>query len=57
MGKKSKAEKKGKNGKKKDEILIEPHDLPAILVQAARSMRTVLSAICSKVVSTPDRTA
>ncbi|MBK5565937.1 MarR family transcriptional regulator [Ensifer sp. 2YAB10] len=43
MGKKSKAEKKGKNGKKKDEILIEPHDLPAILVQAARSMRTVLS--------------
>ncbi|WDZ76089.1 MarR family transcriptional regulator [Ensifer adhaerens] len=43
MGKKSKAEKKGKNGKKKDELLIEPHDLAAILVQAARSMRTVLS--------------
>ncbi|HEV7304594.1 MarR family winged helix-turn-helix transcriptional regulator [Ensifer sp.] len=44
MGKKNKAEKKGKNGKKKDEFLIdEPHDLAAILVQAARSMRTVLS--------------
>ena len=43
MGKKNKAEKKGKNGKKKDEFLNEPHDLAAILVQAARSMRTVLS--------------
>lgn len=44
MGKKNKAEKKGKNGKKKDELLIdEPHDLAAVLVQAARSMRTVLS--------------
>ncbi|OCO98104.1 MULTISPECIES: MarR family transcriptional regulator [unclassified Ensifer] len=44
MGKKNKAEKKGKNGKKKDEFLAdEPHDLAAILVQAARSMRTVLS--------------
>ncbi|RDL50027.1 Transcriptional regulator SlyA [Ensifer sp. M14] len=43
MGKKNKAEKKGKNGKKKDELLAEPHDLASILVQAARSMRTVLS--------------
>ena len=32
MGKKNKAEKKGKNGKKKDELLIEPHDLAAVLV-------------------------
>jgi DNA-binding MarR family transcriptional regulator len=45
MGKKSKAEKKGKNGKKKDEIIVEAHDhdLASMLVQAARSMRTVLS--------------
>ena len=45
MGKKSKAEKKGKNGKRKDEIAAEAldHDLASILVQAARSMRTVLS--------------
>ncbi|MEI2301384.1 MarR family winged helix-turn-helix transcriptional regulator [Ensifer sp. MJa1] len=49
MGKKNKAEKKAKNGKRKDEFLekeeflAEPHDLAAILVQAARSMRTVLS--------------
>ncbi len=43
MGKKNKAEKKGKNGKKKDELLAEPHDLASILVQAARSMRTVMS--------------
>lgn len=45
MGKKSKAERKGKNGKKKDEIVAEAndHDLASVLVQAARSMRTVLS--------------
>ncbi|PST18736.1 MarR family transcriptional regulator [Mesorhizobium plurifarium] len=43
MGKKSKAEKKGKNGKKKDEIVAEANDLASVLVQAARSMRTVLS--------------
>ncbi|ACP26663.1 putative transcriptional regulator, MarR family [Sinorhizobium fredii NGR234] len=45
MGKKSKAEKKGKNGKRRDEIVAEAHDhdLASILVQAARSMRTVLS--------------
>ncbi|MDW9449978.1 MarR family transcriptional regulator [Sinorhizobium meliloti] len=45
MGKKSKAERKGKNGKKKDEIVAEAndHDLTSVLVQAARSMRTVLS--------------
>jgi DNA-binding MarR family transcriptional regulator len=45
MGKKSKAERKGKNGKKKDEIFAEAndHDLASVLVQAARSMRTVLS--------------
>lgn len=45
MGKKSKAEKKAKNGKKKDELAAEVHDqdLASLLVQAARSMRTVLS--------------
>lgn len=45
MGKNSKAERKGKNGKKKDEIVAEAndHDLASVLVQAARSMRTVLS--------------
>lgn len=45
MGKKSKAERKGKNGKTKDEIVAEAndHDLASVLVQAARSMRTVLS--------------
>ncbi|MQX51077.1 MarR family winged helix-turn-helix transcriptional regulator [Sinorhizobium medicae] len=45
MGKKSKAEKKGKNGKKRDEIVAEAndYDLASVLVQAARSMRTVLS--------------
>lgn len=43
MGKKSKAEKKGKNSKKRDEPAVEPHDLALVLVQAARSMRTVLS--------------
>ena len=45
MGKKSKAEKKGRNGKRKDEIVVEAHDhdLASMLVQAARSMRTVLS--------------
>ncbi len=45
MGKKSKAERKGKNGKKRDEIVAEAndHDLASVLVQAARSMRTVLS--------------
>lgn len=44
MGKKSKAEKKLKTGKKKRDIASETsQDLPSILVQAARSMRTVLS--------------
>ncbi|OAP37767.1 MarR family transcriptional regulator [Sinorhizobium glycinis] len=45
MGKKSKAEKKAKNGRKRDEPAAEvhDHDLATLLVQAARSMRTVLS--------------
>lgn len=45
MGKKGKAEKKAKNGKKKEEFTAEPHEqeLASLLVQAARSMRTVLS--------------
>ncbi|MQW87543.1 MarR family winged helix-turn-helix transcriptional regulator [Sinorhizobium saheli] len=45
MGKKNKAEKKGKNGKRKDEVVadVQDHDLASVLVQAARSMRTVLS--------------
>ncbi|MCA1491956.1 MarR family winged helix-turn-helix transcriptional regulator [Sinorhizobium alkalisoli] len=45
MGKKSKAEKKGKDGKRKEELDAEVHDqeLASVLVQAARSMRTVLS--------------
>lgn len=44
MGKKSKAEKKIKSGKKKRDLASETsQDLPSILVQAARSMRTVLS--------------
>lgn len=44
MGKKSKAEKKIKSAKKKRDLASETsQDLPSILVQAARSMRTVLS--------------
>ncbi|MDQ0321880.1 DNA-binding MarR family transcriptional regulator [Pararhizobium capsulatum DSM 1112] len=42
MGKKSKAEKKAK-GKKKHELTAGTPDLASALVQAARSMRTVLS--------------
>ncbi|KQS89646.1 MULTISPECIES: MarR family winged helix-turn-helix transcriptional regulator [unclassified Rhizobium] len=42
MGKKSKAEKKAK-GKKKHDIDVHAQDLASVLVQAARSMRTVLS--------------
>lgn len=42
MGKKSKAEKKAK-GKKKHELTAGAPDLASALVQAARSMRTVLS--------------
>ena len=42
MGKKSKAEKKSK-GKKKHDALAETQDFASVLVQAARSMRTVLS--------------
>ena len=44
MGKKSKAEKKAKSGKKKhQDVAVEAQDLASVLVQAARSMRTVLS--------------
>lgn len=43
MGKKSKAEKKAKGKKKRDIALIEVTDLATALVQAARSMRTVMS--------------
>jgi DNA-binding MarR family transcriptional regulator len=42
MGKKSKAEKKNK-GKKKHDLAGGPQDIASLLVQAARSMRTVLS--------------
>ncbi|OJF96605.1 MarR family winged helix-turn-helix transcriptional regulator [Pararhizobium antarcticum] len=42
MGKKSKAEKKNK-GKKKHDLSIGPQDIASVLVQAARSMRTVVS--------------
>ena len=44
MGKKSKAEKKAKGGKKKHhDVAVDAQDLASVLVQAARSMRTVLS--------------
>ncbi|KQV35041.1 MULTISPECIES: MarR family winged helix-turn-helix transcriptional regulator [unclassified Rhizobium] len=43
MGKKSKAEKKAKGKKKRDVALNEAADLATALVQAARSMRTVMS--------------
>ena len=43
MGKKSKAEKKAKGKKKRDIALNEAVDLATALVQAARSMRTVMS--------------
>jgi hypothetical protein len=44
MGKKNKAEKKAKSGKKKhQDVAVEAQDLASVLVQAARSMRTVLS--------------
>jgi hypothetical protein len=44
MGKKSKAEKKTKGAKKKNhDVAVEAQDLASVLVQAARSMRTVLS--------------
>ncbi len=43
MGKKSKAEKKSKVSKKKHELSSGPQDIASLLVQAARSMRTVLS--------------
>jgi DNA-binding MarR family transcriptional regulator len=44
MGKKSKAEKKAKGGKKKHhDVEVHAQDLASVLVQAARSMRTVLS--------------
>ncbi|WP_275785177.1 MarR family winged helix-turn-helix transcriptional regulator [Pararhizobium gei] len=44
MGKKSKAEKKAKALKKKHhDIVADAPDLASVLVQAARSMRTVLS--------------
>lgn len=44
MGKKSKAEKKAKGNKKKNhDVAVEAQDLASVLVQAARSMRTVLS--------------
>jgi len=42
MGKKSKAEKKSK-GKKKHDVSVGPQDIASVLVQAARSMRTVMS--------------
>ncbi len=45
MGKKSKAERKGKNGRRRTRSSPRrnDHDLASVLVQAARSMRTVLS--------------
>jgi len=43
MGKKNKAEKKAKGGKKKHDVAVHAQDLASVLVQAARSMRTVLS--------------
>ncbi len=43
MGKKSKAEKKSKGGKKKHDLSGGPQDIASLLVQTARSMRTVVS--------------